>query len=77
MGPKPQCENPVPGKAGLPQRQGWRKGSDRFVYTLRSFQIVPRGGAGGGRLVCWEELEEDQYGEELVTKEPGAGLGSQ
>lgn len=37
----------------------------------------PGWGWGGGRLVCWEELEEDQYGEELVTKEPGAGLGSQ
>lgn len=46
MGPKPQYENPVPGKAGFPRRRGWREGSDRFVYNVRSFQIVPRWGAG-------------------------------
>lgn len=44
------------------ERRKWKESSVKFVYNVRSFQIVP-----GGRVrpECWEEL---------ATKEPRAEL---
>ena len=51
------------------------EGGFRQVCLQRK-ELPDCSGDGGGRLGYWEELEEDQWWEELATKEPKAGLGS-
>lgn len=51
------------------------EGEFRQVCLQRKELPDCSGAGGGGRMGCWEELEEDQWWEELATKEPRAGLG--